>query len=72
MTADSSGPNVVNQVITASTLYGCVARCGCGWKAVHVDEVAARASGRRHTSATHGTGQPSLFDVTSQVPRARR
>lgn len=64
------GPNVVNQVLLASTLYGCVARCGCGWKAVHGDETAAQASGERHTRTAHGVvAPPTLFDTTTPTTR---
>jgi hypothetical protein len=59
----SEGPNVVNQVVFASTLYGCVARCGCGWKAVHENKTAAWESGGRHARTAHSAGQPSSFDA---------
>jgi hypothetical protein len=58
----SLGPNVVQQVFCANTLYGCVARCGCGWKAVHDTETAARTSGSRHVSAAHGVVLPASPD----------
>ncbi len=50
-----TGPNVVNQVLTAATFYGHVARCGCGWKAVHETGIAALVAGQRHLWAAHGT-----------------
>jgi hypothetical protein len=62
MPLDSLGPNVVQQVLCANTLYGCVARCGCGWKAVHDTETAARTSGSRHVSAVHGVVLPASPD----------
>lgn len=49
----SSGPNVINQVLTAATSYGHVARCGCGWKAVHETKIAALVAGQRHVKAAH-------------------
>lgn len=60
--SDSMGPNVVKQVLFASTLYGRVARCGCGWKAVHQTVPAALASGRRHSWTAHGVVLPPSFD----------
>lgn len=53
----SAGPHVVNQVLTAATFYGHVARCGCGWKAVHETGIAALAAGQRHLRAAHAITQ---------------
>lgn len=47
------GPSVINQVMTAATFYGHVARCGCGWKAVHESKIAALVAGQRHVKAAH-------------------
>lgn len=55
----SLGPNVVNQTLIASTCYGHVVRCGCGWRAIHSSESAARGSGERHVWTAHGTRPPS-------------
>lgn len=52
------GPHVLHQVLIAATSYGLVARCGCGWKAVHETRIVALVSGQRHIRTAHpGTVQ---------------
>jgi len=66
-----TGPNVVNQVVHAATFYGHVARCGCGWKALHETEIAALGAGQRHLKTAHRPATqhdadldtPALFDL---------
>lgn len=53
LAAGRVGPGVLDQVVTAATRYGHVARCGCGWKAVHETKIAGLVAGRRHVRAAH-------------------
>lgn len=56
MTAD--GPININQVVHAATGFGHVARCGCGWRAVHDSKIGAIVAGQRHVRAAHGAPVP--------------
>lgn len=47
-------PIDVNQVVTAATGFGHVARCGgCPWRAVHDTKLSAIVAGQRHVRAAH-------------------
>ena len=57
----SRDPYAVNQVFVATVGYGYVARCGCGWRAVHNSAATAVESGRRHIINKHAFGPGSAL-----------
>lgn len=59
MTPDT-GLFPINQVVTAATKFGHVARCGCGWRAVLDTKVGAITAGQRHLRAAHDLLAPPL------------
>lgn len=48
----------INQVVTAATGFGHVARCGCGWRVVLDTKIGAIVAGQRHVRAAHDVPAP--------------
>lgn len=65
----SLDPYAVNQVFVATVGYGHVARCGCGWRAVHNSAATAVESGRRHVTDKHAFGSRSALFGDNEARR---
>ena len=53
MNESKPGPLVLNQIVTARTAFGHIARCGCGWRVICETSIAALVSGQRHLKDEH-------------------